>query len=254
VDPSRGLVVPAVGPERGRDIDMGVEQWWRRNAMHGRVAYFRNAYRDLLEYLTRTQLPQAGVPAATAAAAQYGAYVNASSYTARGLEASFDARAGDRLRVSGSYTYLQATVTRALSATPVFNPAFPGVPIGAYAPLVGARPFRRPTHSGSVLATLHARATQVSAAVALVGARDDSTYLSDGFFGNSLLLPNRNLSPGYVRLDLALDQAVAQRVWGYVRVDNALDRPYAPAYGYPALPIAVRVGLRVSVGGRQGAP
>jgi len=30
----------------------------------------------------------------------------------------------------------------------------------------------------------------------LVGRRDDSTFLSDGFFGNSLLLPNRNLDTG----------------------------------------------------------
>ena len=27
VDPSRGLQVPTVGPERGRDLDVGVEQW-----------------------------------------------------------------------------------------------------------------------------------------------------------------------------------------------------------------------------------
>jgi len=29
------------------------------------------------------------------------------------------------------------------------HPAFPGVPIGAYSPLVGERPFRRPANSGT---------------------------------------------------------------------------------------------------------
>ena len=31
-----------------------------------------------------------------------------------------------------------------------FNPAFPGIPIGAYSPLVGERPFRRPANSGTL--------------------------------------------------------------------------------------------------------
>ena len=46
-----------------------------------------------------------------------------------------------------SYTYLDAVVTKSLSSgvlSPAINPAFPGIPIGAYSPLVGARPFRRP--------------------------------------------------------------------------------------------------------------
>ena len=34
---------------------------------------------------------------------------------------------------------------------PAINSAFPGVPIGAFEPLVGERPFRRPTHSGTLL-------------------------------------------------------------------------------------------------------
>ena len=36
----------------------------------------------------------------------------------------------------------------------------------------------------------------------LVGRRDDSDFLSDSNFGNSLPLPNRNLLGGYERLEL----------------------------------------------------
>ena len=50
-------------------------------------------------------------------------------------------------------------VTESLSSgalTPSFNPAFPGIPIGNFSPLLGQRPFRRPANTGSLLVSLHA--------------------------------------------------------------------------------------------------
>ena len=35
-----------------------------------------------------------------------------------------------------------------------------------------------------------------------VSRRDDSTFLMDTNFGNTLLLPNRNLDPAYQKIDL----------------------------------------------------
>ena len=65
------------------------------------------------------------------------------------------------LRLMASYTYLDAEVTESLSGgvlAPAFNPAFPGIPIGQFSPLVGARPFRRPAALGLVHGRLFARA------------------------------------------------------------------------------------------------
>src|SRR5262249_31330612 len=132
-----------IGPERGRNVDVGLEQGLFGGKLRGRVSYFNNEFFDLVEFVSRNQLPSFGVPADVAAVVGTGAYVNSQSFKAQGLELSADARVGD-LRFSGSYTYLDAKVSKSLSSnvSPQFNPLFPGIPIGGYTALVGQRPFR----------------------------------------------------------------------------------------------------------------
>ena len=104
------------------------------------------------EYVNRSVLPQLGVPADVAAAVPFGANVNASSFRSRGLETSADFRAGS-IELFGSYTFVDAEVTASFSSsalTPIFNPAWPDIPIGQYGPLVGGRPFQRPRHVASL--------------------------------------------------------------------------------------------------------
>src|SRR4029453_1530496 len=104
------------------------------------------------EFVSRSILPRVGVPPAAAAASVFGAYVNSQSFTAQGVETTFEAAVARSLRGMASYTYLDAEVTKSPSGgvlSPAVNPKFPGIQIGQYAPLVGARPFRRPPHSGS---------------------------------------------------------------------------------------------------------
>jgi len=48
-----------------------------------------------------------------------------------------------------------------------------------------------------------------------VGRRDGSTFLADGFFGNSMLLPNRNLQAAYQLLDLSGRYAINRHVSAY---------------------------------------
>src|SRR5205085_445033 len=107
---------------------------------------------------------------------------------AQGIELSGDAVAGP-VRVTASYQYLDASVTQSLSdgtLSPAFNPAFPDIPIGAFSPLVGARPFRRPTHSGSLAVIVNRGPATVGLSAFFSGKQDDSTFLSDEFFGNSM--------------------------------------------------------------------
>ncbi len=238
-----------IGPERGSNIDIGLEQgfWYGRARI--RTAYYRNEFNDLIEFLSKTQLPQAGVPAAVAAATAFGAYVNSSSFRAQGIETSFEAMAGQYVRVSASYTYLDAKVTEAFSASASTNPKFPDIPIGAFSPLVGQRPFRRPPHSGSVLVSYIRGSGQVTLSGYFSGKRDSSTFLTDGFFGNSLLLPNRDLDAAYQKLDLSASYAVHPRARIYTSVENILDKKYDASFGFPSLPRAVRAGVRITVGG-----
>jgi vitamin B12 transporter len=249
VDTPAGAGVEPIGPERSRGFDIGLEQVFAGGRLRGRVGYFNNTFEDLLEFLSRTQLVAAGVPPDVAAATAFGAYINSSSYDAQGVELSADAVVGAGLRVTGSYAYLSAEVTEAFGRGAVFNPSFPSIPIGAYSALVGERPFRRPANSGALFVAYTTGPFDVALSGHFAGARDDSTFLSDGFFGNSLLLPNQNLDPGYQKIDLSASYRVHPRLRIYTSIENLLNQEYAAAYGFPSLPATIRVGASVGLGG-----
>ena len=245
--------IEGIGPERSRSLDVGVEQgvWGNRGRI--RTAFFHNEFSDLIQFVNNAVLPQLGVPPEAALSVPFGATVNAGSFRARGLETSAEASFIDQtLWVGGGYTYLDAVVTESFTGSalaPSTNPAFPSVPIGQFAPLVGARPFRRPTHSGSLLVRYTQGPAQVALAGYFVGRTDDSTFLSDAFFGTSMLLPNHDLTDGYQKVDLSGSYQVHPLLRWYASLENLLDADYTAAAGFPALGRTIRTGLTVGIGG-----
>jgi iron complex outermembrane receptor protein/vitamin B12 transporter len=240
-----------IGPERGRNVDVGVEQGMWHGKARLRVAYFNNEFFDLIEFVSKGLLPQLGVPG-DAANASGGANVNSQSFKAQGTEVSFDVMVARRLRVATAYTYLDAVVTKSLSSgalTPSFNPNIPGVPIGAFSPLLNERPFRRPRNVGNMLVSYTQGRGQVALSGYFAGKADDSTFLSDANFGNTMLLPNRDLDFAYQKLDLSGSYQIHPRLRWYTTVENLLNQHYEPAFGFPALPINLRTGVTVTVGG-----
>jgi len=243
--------IEAIGPERSRNIDVGIEQTLGGSRARLRIAYFDNKFFSLVEFVNNLVLPQLGVPLDVAATVPFGATVNASSYTARGIETSADMQFVD-VRLAGTYTFVDAEVTESFSSSalnPAFNPAFPEIQIGQFAPLVGARPFRRPTHVGSVLVSYVRGRMQVSVTGFLVGKVNDSTFLSDAFFGPSMLLPNEDLTAGYQKVDLSGSYRLHRRLSWHVRIANLLDQQYAAVIGFPSLPRMLWTGVSVALGG-----
>jgi iron complex outermembrane receptor protein/vitamin B12 transporter len=245
------LGLQPIGPERSRSVDVGVEQGLAGGRGRLRLAYFDNEFVDLIEYVNKGVLPQLGVPSAAAAASGFGAYVNSQSNTAHGVELSGEARLG-ALRAIASYMHLDARVTKSFSSgalSPAINPAFPSLAIGQYSPLVGNRPFRRPANSGSLVLSYAAQKTQISLAGYFVGKQDDSTLLSDAFFGYSMLLPNQDMDRAYQKFDVHGSYQIHPRLRGYVVVENVFDARFAAVAGFPALPRTVRAGVTVRFGG-----
>jgi len=248
-------LVPAfdpIAPERSRNIDAGIEQGLWQGRARLRAAWYDNNFMDLIEYVSNRILPQLGIPVSIANASGFGAYVNSSSYRARGMDTSGEVVLTNRFRVGGSYLYLDAVVQESFTGSavsPVTNPAYPGIRIGAFAPLVGNRPFRRPTHSGNMFVSyIHGRA-QISLSGYFAGRSDDSTFLSDKDFGNSMVLPNENFANSYQKVDLSGSIRVHDRLRWYTSIENVLDRKYESGSGYPALPLAFRTGVTVMLGG-----
>lgn len=249
--------VSQLGAEYSRTYDAGVEQFLLNSRLRLNATYFHNQFTNGIQFLGKNALIQLGVPkdvANAAAAAGYGAYVNSQAFRAQGLELESELHVTDRVFLRAGYTRLDALVQRSFSSDalhPTFNTAgnFGTVAIGAYAPLVGARPFRRAPNSGYFAVSYAHKRLAAQLTGSLIGKRDDSTFLSDKDFGNSLLLPNRDLDPAYQRLELSADYRITRNITSYVNVQNLLNQTYTESFGYPALPIAFRSGLKLSFGG-----
>ena len=69
----------------------------------------------------------------------------------------------------------------------------------------------------------------------------------DKNFGNSLLLPNRNLSPAFATLNLRTGVALTSRINLHASLDNLLNQHPQEVFGYPGLGTAARIGVRFNL-------
>jgi vitamin B12 transporter len=86
----------------------------------------------------------------------------------------------------------------------------------------------------------------------LASRSDDSTFL-DGFdpnFGNTLVLPNRNLDFGYADLALGATYTATHHIAIFTQLGNLLSQQHIGPIGYPSLPFTVRAGLKIRIGGQ----
>lgn len=244
--------VQPIGPQRSRTFDFGGDQrLWNGGADLAVTLYYDNFY-NLISFLSPEELISIGVPPAVANATSIGgAYVNATSQRTEGAEVEYKMDLGHGLLFQGEYTYTDGLVTKAFGV-PSFNPLFPNIPIGAFSPLEGARPFRIAPHSGSLALFYNHGKFNGAFTGYLVGRRDDSTFLYDANYGNTMLLPNRNLAFAYQKFDLSGSYAVRPYLTLYTGIENLFSEHYAAAFGFPALPFTIRSGIRVTLGGSEG--
>lgn len=248
--------VGEIGPENSRTYDGGIDQeLWNGRARLG-LTYFHNQFTNGVEFVPQAGLAALGVPAANLPALGFGAYINSEAFRTQGAEFEAEYRIDSHLFARGGYTYTDALVQHSFSSDALCpacnqNPNFPGVDIGAFSPLVGARPFRVAPHTGYFGLNYTRSRFFSSLTGTLVGQRDDSDFLYDANFGTTLLLPNRNLDGAYQRLDLSGGYNATSRVTLYTDIQNLLSEHYAEAFGFPALPFTFRSGIKVNFGGES---
>jgi vitamin B12 transporter len=250
--------VGQIGPENSRTYDGGLDQeLWNGRARMG-LTYFHNEFTNGIEFVPQSGLAELGVPAANLPAVEFGAYINSEAFRSQGLEFEAEYKINSRLFARGGYTYTDAVVQHSFSTDQegggVFNTAFNfgTIPIGAFSPLVGARPFRVAPHSGYFGLNYSHSKFYSSLTGTLVGRRDDSDFLfDDANFKQTMLLPNRNLDGSYERLDLSGGYQVTSRLTAYANIQNLLSEHYVQAFGFPALPFTFRSGIKVTFGGES---
>jgi len=249
-------IMPA-GPQRSRTYDIGVAQNIIGQKLLLKASYFHNMFDHQMEGVDSGALVQIfGYPPSVVNTV-FTHYLNSLAFRAQGIETELQYQATTNISMRGGYTYLDAIVIHSLSSdafnngTYNTNPTFPGIAIGAEGPLVGARPFRRPPHTGYFAVQYAGRRLTAALKGALASRADDSTFL-DGFdpnFGNSLLLPNRDLDFGYAKLDLGATYAATSRLAVFTQLDNLLSQQHIGPIGYPGLPFTIRAGIKVRFGG-----
>jgi vitamin B12 transporter len=250
-----------VGPqsaERSRTYDLGLDQNVIGDKLTMKFGYFHNVFDRQLEGVGTGALKTYFKLTIPAGDYIYDAYVNSLAYRAQGAEFELAWHPGRRFVFRGGYTYLDTRVVQSFSSdevaanqgTPTTNPNLPGIAIGATGPLVGARPFRRAPHTGYFDVDYTRRRLTVNLKAAMASRSDDSTFLSysDINGGNTLLLPNRDLDFGYVKLDLGFTYAM-KRFTYFGQIDNLLNDQRIGPIGYPGLPLTFRTGLKLRLGG-----
>jgi vitamin B12 transporter len=237
---------------RSRTFDAGVEQLgWNSRAKLG-VTFFYNRFTDEIEFVSPGGLAQLGVPDAILAATPFGASVNSLATRSLGAETELELNLGHGFTARAAYTYLDGLVQHSFSGDqlfPSFNPLFPTIPIGAFSPLVGNRPFNRAPHTASFYLGYARRKLALTLSGNFVGRRDSSTFLFDSSFGSSMLLPNRNLAAAYQKIDASGSYRLNRYLQLYSTFENLASQHYDPAPGFSALPFNFRSGIRVTLGG-----
>ena len=241
--------VPPLGPESSRTYDAGVDQQLLNGRVRLGITYFHNQFTGADQNVPQAEL-KALYPSVDVTLAPNGAYINALALRSQGIEFESESRLGNHLFLRGGYTYTDAVVQDTF-ATAAPDTSFGTIAIGADNPLKGARPFRVAPHTGYFgLDYTRSRFTGTFTGT-LVGRRDDSDFLLDSNFGNSLLLPNRNLLGAYQRLELGGGYQLTPRLNIYTNIQNLLSEHYYEAFGYPALPLTFRSGIKINFGGES---
>jgi len=260
--------IAPIGAETSRTYDGGIEQSLFSERLMARVSYFHNEFGDQIEAVPASAVPTL-LPNLTPAQQQqletflnnnyaYELDLNSMAYRAQGVESEFEYGLGKNIFLRAGYTYLDAVVQHSFSSDalgPGTNPNFPSIPIGNYAPLKGARPFRQPPHTGFTTVVYTGKRWSGVLNAAYSSRSDDSTFLGgdDVNFGNTLLLPNRNLDYAWAKIDLAANYQWKPWLSLYTQLNNLTSDQHIGPIGYPSLPLTFRTGARftLSLGRRQ---
>jgi vitamin B12 transporter len=260
------LHISPIAAPTTRTYEGGVEQSFLSQRLVFSARFFHNEFGKQIEYVGLNLVPEL-LPNLTPeqqnqleqflqANGAYELSVNSQASRALGVEATVESGIGRNIFLRGGYTYLDAVVQRSFANSdeellgPI--PTYDGIPIGSTSPLQGARPFRRPPHTGFFAATYSGKKIGGQLTSAFVSRSDDSDFLGgyDINGGNSLLLPNRNLDHGYVKLDIGGSYQLLTWLGAYAQAENLLNDQHMAPIGYPSLPFNFRIGMKIQWGPR----
>jgi vitamin B12 transporter len=221
---------PLLDPERSRTVDVGFDQALASNRIRFSATAFFNRFHDIVSFANVTTKPNCP--------AFGGSFFNTDLARANGINSTIEAKPLRWLNIVGNYTYDDSKVIKSPNAS---DPAL----------VAGNRLFKRPLHSGSLIANAHFRRANLNFGGYYVGRRADSDF--DSTITNDICTGPYCITsdPSYVRWDAATTVPVAAGLSATAQVQNLFDRKYQDAVGYPALGRNFRVGIKYVWGGKD---
>jgi vitamin B12 transporter len=209
---------PDLRPERIRSAEVGLMTSSWAEPIRLSAMYFTQRFSDLIQYVN-------GSPPS-----YRGGYANLTGASSNGYEAELAISPSSSWRGSASYTIVNPRVTEVA----------PGYQGGDN---VGDALIRRPSHSGSMVATFSRPASVgVSVALNFVGKRADTDFSQYPF--------TRVTLPAYTKLDISTEVPIAMHSRGRLtlnaRVENALNKSYNDVLHFAAPGRTVLIGARAS--------
>ncbi|MGA3082251.1 MAG: TonB-dependent receptor [Terracidiphilus sp.] len=253
-------ISPIEGPTTRTWEGGGEQAFWSERIVF-RATYFHNEFGRAIEGVGAGQVPtllpdlspvqQNQLESVLNSEDAYSLDLNSLAFRAQGIETTVESGIGKNIFFRGGYTYLDTVVQRSFSSDQeqagVYPATFNGIPVGDYSPLKGARPFRRPPHTGFFTASYAGPKITGVFTSAFSSRSDDSTFLGGEDINqlNSLVLPNRNLDWGYAKLDLGASYKLLSWLNIYGQAENLTGNQHIAPIGYPSLPFTIRTGLRI---------
>jgi vitamin B12 transporter len=228
---------PELRPERSRNFDVGLEQFFLKDHVRIEGVYFKNRFRDQIAFIADPSTFGGPVKLANGRVANF---INNDRATAKGFELSVSARPNRWLRFDGNYTLLDTNLD---AASDVFDSA-KGTLISN--PEIGLPLYRRPRNSGS--ASVMFTGERISAVLdgVFIGKRRD---YDPAFFSRFDLQGRPIYNGGYAKLDLAGSYRLNSLMSLYGRIENLLNQDYEEVLGYPAYRLNFSAGMRFRIGG-----
>lgn len=210
---------PDLRPEKSRSAEVSVIGSYNQDAVQLTATYFAQRFEDLIQFVS-------GAPPDFR-----GSFANLTGASSNGAEFELALAPASILRTTASYTIVEPKVTK-------IDPGYEG---GDH---VGDALLRRPTHSGSMVASLGLHSgLNLGAAINYVGKRPDMDF--------SQFPSPRVTLPAYTKVDLSAEFPIPvfseRSVSITARVENVFDKQYQEVLNYAA------PGRTFLLGGRWSA-
>ena len=228
---------PALRPERSRNFDIGLEQFFLKDHVRIEGIYFKNRFINQIAFVADPTTFGGPVKLTDGRLTHY---INNDRATAEGFELGVSLHPSRWLRFDGNYTLLDATVD---AAADMFDTSTMSLVPN---PEIGLPLFRRPRHSGSMSLAYSGEKFNANLDGVFIGKRRDfdPVYLSR-FDPQGRPFYNG----GYTKMDLAGSYRLNSFISLFGRIENLLNQDYEEVLGHPAYGLNFSAGMRFRIGG-----